>query len=86
MSKSDIDLWMELEDARTQGLIKRLEEVSAPLQNQSHMRLYGTRVWFRPGVTSHQVTKVREYIREEYNLEVSNETPISLIIWDQNII
>ena len=83
MSKNDLKLWTELDDACIQGLIRKLEEVSVRLPNQSHMKLKGARVWFCVGVTSQQVLRVREYIRQEYDLNVSNETPISLIIWEQ---
>jgi len=83
MPKNDLKLWAEIDGARTQGLIRKLEDVSVRLPNQSHMKLKGTRVWFCVGVTSQQVLRVREYIRQEYNLDVSNETPISLIIWEQ---
>jgi hypothetical protein len=82
MRKDSVQLWLELEEAHLKGFIRRMEEVSEFLPNQTGMRVYGTRIWFHRWTPSKHLKKIGNYIRSAYNLKVNVETSFSLIVWD----
>ena len=80
MSNTD-NLWKEIDGAIIAGYIHHMEEVSRQ-DKKTKKRIFGTKIWFSGRVSTEKYEKVAHYIRKNYQVNVDQNLPFCIVIWD----